>query len=503
MTLRGRLLLLTAACLAARALTAPSYIQNIDGFLFVRGVVRYAVPEMRPHWPGYPVYVWAGKLLAVFCGDPTRSLRALSILSSTACLWPLASVARRLSSALGALSEDADRAGFGAALLWCLAPASWLVGTEIYSDNLGLLLGLGVLAVTWDLWEDDAPADVAGRAALVAAALGALMLGVRLAYLGLLAPLAAAPFSRRTRVRWAAVAAIFGVVVGAWFAWQLAMDGRAFFHSAQSHLDVHFSEKGNSAFSDPADALRPLVLARTTLAHDLGAWWAGAPLLRLAPTAALAALGVAAAFRLRRDLRAAAPLWLWAGAYALEILVGHDVAFTRYPLPLVAAVAVVAAQGLPRGRGAAAATALAALAIAVVSVPLAIDHRNVPPLAEQLARRLAGIDPRRSVLLIPNAERGIADVYLAMEVPALSVRTEQPTSEAAAREAGRDVYSLEPGADAPSEWVPLARFCRSHWIDSRTAPEMWLFVRRPGAGDFSVPGCAPVVREALPWDPTL
>src|SRR5947207_12273132 len=85
---------LVLAGLAGRLATLPRVPDEHDSFLFVRAVERFAVGEARPHWPGYPVYVWLGKLLQALVGDPLLALHLLSAAASALVAWPLASVAR-------------------------------------------------------------------------------------------------------------------------------------------------------------------------------------------------------------------------------------------------------------------------------------------------------------------------------------------------------------------------------------------------------------------------
>jgi hypothetical protein len=69
---------LTLITALTRLLTLGNYVDSPDGFLFRDGVERYSVIETRPHWPGYPVYMWVGKLFNVALNDAGLALRLLS-----------------------------------------------------------------------------------------------------------------------------------------------------------------------------------------------------------------------------------------------------------------------------------------------------------------------------------------------------------------------------------------------------------------------------------------
>src|SRR5262249_49956591 len=136
--LRGAVLCL--ALFALRLWTLPPFVESVDGWSFVRGVVRYSALEARPHSPGYPLYIALGKLLAALAGDVVFALHLVSIASSSLAALPLMALARDWSAAAGSDREAAERAGLGAGVLWGLTPGSWLAGSEIFSDSLGLLL---------------------------------------------------------------------------------------------------------------------------------------------------------------------------------------------------------------------------------------------------------------------------------------------------------------------------------------------------------------------------
>src|SRR5688572_18099440 len=69
---------------AARLPTLSHAPDNDDAPFFIRGVERFAVAEGRPHWPGYPVYIAAGKLATSLVGDPAFGLQIVSAAASSA-----------------------------------------------------------------------------------------------------------------------------------------------------------------------------------------------------------------------------------------------------------------------------------------------------------------------------------------------------------------------------------------------------------------------------------
>ena len=280
-------LALAAVALLLRLLTAPTAVDSLDAILFVRGLERYSVMEARPHWPGYPVYMAVGHVFELIRGDAEASLRLVSILASSLSVWPLMALVRDWRLSAGSPSGDAGRAAVMAGLLWMLCPMSWLVGTEIGSDPLGLLMALIVL---WLCSRVAASASPRPRPLLAAGALAGVLLGVRLPYGSLLLPVVHAlrrqatsaaerHRTRRTLVLWA-VATM--VPVAGWLGWQLWRDGATFFEMAHLRLAAHYGNWTERVIAHGNWFARPASLARVILVDGLGGWWPGLPLTRMA-----------------------------------------------------------------------------------------------------------------------------------------------------------------------------------------------------------------------------
>jgi hypothetical protein len=208
----------------------PTGVDSLDAVFFVRGLTRYSVLEARPHWPGYPVYMAVGRLVALAGAGAEDSLRMLSVLASSLSVWPLMAVVQQWRRAAGGAPLAANRAAILAGLLWVLSPLSWLVGTQIGSEPLGLLVALTVLWLSSRSVAGSSPGSLP-----LAGGLAGLLLGIRLPYGSLLLPLFEAvrrrlaspdgPLTRRALVWCAAAAAL---PVAAWLGWQISMDGGAF-----------------------------------------------------------------------------------------------------------------------------------------------------------------------------------------------------------------------------------------------------------------------------------
>ncbi len=487
---RAGLFALTAAGLAARLVTLPRVPDEHDSYFFVRGVIRFSIAEVRPHWPGYPVYIWVGKLATALLGDPVLALHCVSALASALVAWPLAVVGRAWARSLGAPAPRSEWAGWAAAALWLATPAAWVTGSQIVGDPLGLLCGVALLALAVSA-EEGRP----GRW-LWAAALGGVMLGVRLVNVSMLGPLVWRAWRAR-RERWhslpipAALVLAFATGVLPWAGWLAIRESRTFVSLGRQHVTGHFGRWGESLLTDREPLDRPWKAATTLVVYGLGG---GTPrqgrLRALASVAWLAALVLGCAQRPWRGT-VAVLVALWGGPHLLHLFVAHDVAYPKYAMPAVALASLIAGLAAlsPRRWGPAAVMAAVAGACAV-SAPVAWHQRQEPPVEDRAARFLAAQD-RAAVAVVdvpglPTFLRERADgvpwIFVAPDAVARFRRRWEAE--------GRRVFATAVPPDEASGWTPVAHFCRDPFIDPRLGPEVWLFAPARGLAAPPVVECA-------------
>jgi hypothetical protein len=475
-------LLLTATALLLRFFTMPTGVDSLDAVFFVRGLTRYSVLEARPHWPGYPVYMAVGRLVALVGADAEASLRIVSVLASSLSVWPLMAVVHGWRRGTGGAPPAGRRAAVVAGLLWVLSPLSWLVGTQIGSEPLALLVALTVLWLSSRSVAGSSPDSLP-----LAGGLAGLLLGIRLPYGSLLLPLFEAvrrrlttpdgPLARRALV-WCAVAA--ALPVAAWLGWQVSMDGGAFFAMADLRLRAHYGNWTERVLAHGHWFSRPAGLARVLAVDGLGGWWPGLPLGRLPATVGWAALIVTGGGRLLASPVARQMLAFWTIPYLLMILLFNDVGLSRYALPLVAGVCMLGGMASPeRPLPAYGIAAAMAFALAAVTLPLAREHRRAPLLAVQWVRYLAQLQPPERAAVVVTDDVPLVSLVIEEYAPAhrhaLVSRPEMPALVAAYEAEGRRVYSTSPDPTAPHEWIPLACFARNPLLQSRGPWELWLY----------------------------
>jgi len=446
-----------AAIFAVRMAATSGPVETLDGVHFVRGVLRYSVAEQRPHWPGYPVYIAAGKLLGAAGLPPAVALRVLSVAGWTACVFLIAAIVGTRAG------------GVAAAAAWGLAPAAWFTGQMVLSDVPALALALGTLWL--------ATRAAAGEPArpVMGAWLAGLTIGVRLPYAALLLPWARAHLFRRRPLL------ALGVCLSLWLGGQLARDP-AYLAQGAARVYAHLGNWNHRVLMQLG--ARGLAFGETFIVHGLGAWWPGVPLERVPATLGLFAAFAGGVFVLRRDRVLALALALWTLPYLLLVLTANDPRVARYALPLTASAAIVAGLGVARlGRYAWVGTAALVLAQGAVLVPLERQARRQPPLPVQVVAYVAAhIDPRRDIVLVTE---DAASLRLFLEEAGLPVAAASQEGLLARAEelsrAGGVVYSTAPSVHAPERWVVEARFRRDRLLESRAPWDAWLFRYAPPA----------------------
>src|SRR5437016_8456002 len=137
-----------AIVLASRILTAPRTPWENDEFLFAEGVRQFDPSSYHPHPPGYPLYIFIGKICNGIVHDPWRALVIVSVIAA-----PIGFIA--LGRAFQRWIADADLAVAGALLFYF--SASMLVhGTLALSDGVAVAF-LALVMLTLSASEGKGP----------------------------------------------------------------------------------------------------------------------------------------------------------------------------------------------------------------------------------------------------------------------------------------------------------------------------------------------------------
>ena len=340
----------------------PGHLDDVDAINFTLGVRDFDVAKHQPHPPGYPVLIAAAKVVAgaahalgglsgmlpaSWTAVPVETA-ALSLLAMIAGAWLIVA----MQPLARAVSGDAETA-LAAGILAIACPLALVTVSRPLSDAPGLAAALGVQALLATAFaqqrgwraRDVAPAELAatGRLIVLAAFAAGLAIGLRTQTAWLTLPLLILVIADRAGR--SAAAAIVGSAVtftAGVLCWALPLvivsGGPAAYWKAIA------SQAGEDL--EGVDMLltstRPLWRLAMNLLQTFVLPWGPLPLAVVVLT--LAALGIVVL--LRRDRRGLVLLAGAAAPYAIFHLVWQENVTTRYALPIVPPIALLAAIGL-------------------------------------------------------------------------------------------------------------------------------------------------------------
>lgn len=354
-----------AVLLALRLPFLPATLEDIDSVNFDLGVHDFDPVHHQPHPPGFAVYVFLARLVHPWFDSHAAGLAFLSVLAGALAVVPLYLLLRRLTSPVEAAL---------ASTLTLFNPIVWFNSVRPMSDLTGFA------AVTTAQWLLVASFDHAAHPArkravwLIGTMVAGLTIGIRLQAVWLVGPLLLFGLLRVGSWRAAAVTAgVFGAAMALWLVPLLVLSG------GPSPLLASFSSM--VAYSLPVEPLlTDLSIRRAAVAAAdvfLGPWQTELGTVILVLAAAGAALLV------RGDLPRLGWLCLLFLPYTVYHYVTQATPNLRYAIPIVPAVACLAAVALVRGTGprprlAVMAAGAAAIFASVVTLPALAAYASAP-----------------------------------------------------------------------------------------------------------------------------
>ncbi|WP_310619949.1 hypothetical protein [Flexibacterium corallicola] len=248
-------------CYAALALWllrhSPS-IPSDDAFFFVGGTLRFSVLEFRPHFPGYPGFIFFSKLLHLLGLSSKQAVFFLSLFSALA-LPPLATWAAR--------DNGASEAGRLLVFFTVLTqPFLSLVGLSMMSDATGIAFFFAAISLMGK--------EKYGSSGVCAG----LALACRPSFLVPVALVLFAQWCRKKEARLKLFIATAGTLF-LFFGAVLLLEGSSYMNEALRFTKGHFSVWGNTSFEESANraswldaiATEPIAFAALLLLMLFGA----------------------------------------------------------------------------------------------------------------------------------------------------------------------------------------------------------------------------------------
>lgn len=277
------LLTLSALALVLRLPLRVPWLESWDEVDFALGLERYSLSEYRPHFPGYPVYLWMSHSLLPWTGSETTALNLVSAFLGGLTPLPFFLLVRDLYNRKTALL---------ASLLLILNPLHWLLSERALSDVPGSFFVIAFLCLSFRVLKAERRAS---RRLLTAGAFAtlALALGVRPSYfpflitavcyqIGVMKVLA----SRKEKWEQVALATtVFLSVCSLWLLWQaIQLRGESLWSEGTAFVVGHFSRWGGTALAEPHLLRRAGNLFGSLCVHGLGFYGAGASPGRIFPS---------------------------------------------------------------------------------------------------------------------------------------------------------------------------------------------------------------------------
>lgn len=379
---------------------APS-LEDIDSVNFALGVRDFDVATHRPHPPGYPVYIFLGKVTAAITGavmDAPASMveaKALSILSLLSALGAIvalygvfSALAPRRIPADASPWPSLDVSALAATAITVACPLFWYLSVRPMSDLPGFALATAAQACLLLAWWRQSPAAdhdrrlgpaamaASGRMIVIGAFLAAFSIGLRSQTVWFTAPLLALVLMDRIG-RGAAGALLGGGVmfVAGGLAWGIplliASGGLNEYLAALGTQAGEDFASGEMLYTNPSARAGAFALMRTFVAPwDSTVLGSGVLVLAAAGIVHLA----------WKDRRSLAALVALAGPYLAFHLLFQDTAFIRYALPLVPVMAFLAVRGaaLASSRVVPAAAAVVSVAGVAIAAPVLAQYGAEP-----------------------------------------------------------------------------------------------------------------------------
>ncbi|MEX2572530.1 MAG: hypothetical protein WD737_14615, partial [Gemmatimonadota bacterium] len=437
---------LFALAVVSRLVTTVYYIEDADSLRFALSVMDYSVADLRPHFPGYPVFAFAAKVLTAATGSYAVAFSLLGAFATFTIIYYLQRLLR---------CDPADPAGLVLAALILLNPMVWLLSNRYMPDLLGAACAVAAVYHLLHHKRD------------LGFFLAGLLAGIRLSFVPLLIP--PALFALRTRTIRNLVFGALGVLV--WLVPLVIDTGWAeLIAAARRQTEGHFGDFGGTVYTEPVLRQRITGAVRGVWAHGLGGYWTMRHPITLLVGAGFAAALAAGVQPLRRamprhilgTIAASFVTYLvWISLYQNVI---HK---SRHVLPLVLFVLLVAAMGTweltRRGRMGQIVVGLFLTSYAVVTLTVVTQHRQ-PTAIAQVAEQLREVDAGELyVFSIP-----LANFYLAsVGVEAHFVSTEPGVTPTAPPDGARTfAVGVDPG------WTRSASSSQSFYHNPFVNP-MW------------------------------
>ncbi len=370
-------LLLALACLVSRLISSIYYIEDTDSLRFALALIDYDVTNLQPHFPGYPLFCFVGRLLYLLLDSYALAFAVMGAAATyLLVVFSLRLAGVKLTSPAGALI----------AIFLFLNPLLWLMSNRYMPDLAATALAVAALSYLCD--------SVRGlRGQAIGMLLVGLLAGLRLSCLPLLLLPVIWVLAKSPRRVALSGALVLGILV--WLLPLIAVTGwEQLLAAGLRQTEGHFKEFGGTLVTEPDLGRRLLHLFQSLLADGMGMYWPGRALPTLVVSAGLIILAAAAGKAITslavKDRQRLGLLLAAAVVYACWIFFFQNVIYkSRHVLPLLPLLIIAlgyGARGLLQYHKLAAAAVLVLFVggTAIVTTTLVRQHKQPTAVAQIL-----------------------------------------------------------------------------------------------------------------------
>ncbi len=243
-------------------MTSINYEEDIDSLRFALSLIDYNLEELRPHFPGYPVFCIVCKFIYYFTNSVKYTFSIIGGLSTFIIIYYSIKINRILFSDNKLILL----------LLIFFNPLLWNLSNRYMSDIFGLAIIMINFYYLINLKNNYSEINIVKCVVLTG-----LLIGVRVSFLPFIIPLYLFILNKIRKKLIFKILFYFSFSVLIWLVPLIAITGLDnFLNIAQNHINGHFNKWGGGILSSNASYYTRIIkIFESIWADGLGGWWFG------------------------------------------------------------------------------------------------------------------------------------------------------------------------------------------------------------------------------------
>tara|TARA_B100000700_G_scaffold323737_1_gene428171 strand:+ start:952 stop:2415 length:1464 start_codon:yes stop_codon:yes gene_type:complete len=260
--------LLFVLCVISRLFTSINYLEDIDSMRFALSLFDYNILDLRPHFPGYPVFCFFAKIIYLIIGSVQFTFSIIGGISIFIIIYYSDLLFKLL---MGKTSHYLS-------MLLFISPLLWNLGNRYMSDLFGL--SLLVMVIYYLLIYINTKNT---KQLFVGFFVFGLLAGVRVSFLPFLIPIFfyVLFILPKKNVLQSLFVLFFGILI--WIIPLILISGLDdLYNISINHISGHFYKWGGSILTNESSYLfRFQKIIESIWADGLGGWWKGRNIITL------------------------------------------------------------------------------------------------------------------------------------------------------------------------------------------------------------------------------